>query len=135
MPTLTHFRAALRGPVTSCMAAPLAARPFHSSAVSHRPYKDDQDRESLKPKAHEYTGSGEDDDMAANPDAAFNPNKTSPGAAKEAAGHGNDTNPLENSPANKDVAESGRGKEEDKTKAGAGKRSGGGSPAKNKPTQ
>ncbi|ORY62549.1 uncharacterized protein BCR38DRAFT_317955, partial [Pseudomassariella vexata] len=72
------------------------------------PYKNDQDRESVKPRAHEYTGSGSDDGAAAQEDAAFNPDKTSPEEAKKTAGKGQaegDSNPLEVSPANKDVSE------------------------------
>jgi hypothetical protein len=91
------------------------------------PYKDDQDRESLKPRAQDYSKSGSDDETAANTDAAFNPKMTSPEEAKRTAGEGGPGNPLEASPANKEFAEAGRGKVEDKPgNQGARKASGGG---------
>lgn len=97
-------------------------------------YKDDQDRESVKPRAQEYSKSGSDDATAAHDDAAFNPDKTSPETEKDTAGQGATAgNPLETSPANKQAASGGSGHEEDKTKAGNNTRSsGGGSPAKAK---
>lgn len=101
-----------------------------------RAYKDDQDRESLKPKAHEYTQSGTDD-QAAQTDAAFNPNKTSPESAKDSAGAGSGSggdNPLDVSPADKKSAKAGAGSAEDTAKGGAAtgdkKASGHGSPEK-----
>jgi hypothetical protein len=128
MPSLTPFRAALRAPA-SRFASPLVTRQFQTSAP-RLAYKDDQDRESLKPKAHEYTGSGTDDQTAQNEDAAFNPDKTSPEAEKETAGEGNNgNNPLEASPANHHVAKGGKieGDKKDSTKKGNNKkRSGGG---------
>jgi hypothetical protein len=131
MPSLTQFRTLLRAPASRLAANPTAAaRQFQTSAL-RRAYKDDQDRESLKPKAHEYTQSGTDDQAAANEDAAFNPDKTSPEAAKETAGKGGDGNPLESSPANKDFAKSGNGNQDNKAKGGKPKRSGGGETQKN----
>ncbi|KAI0477460.1 hypothetical protein GGR56DRAFT_409997 [Xylariaceae sp. FL0804] len=132
----TRAPAAARRPAgsvvrTAPVPAPvLAARQqqLHTSAARGLPYKDDQDRESLKPRAHEHTGSGSDEEAAAHTDAAFNPDKTSPEAAKKTAeqsrsGH---QNPLEVSPANRDVAEAGRGKEEDKPHGGQKRPSGAG---------
>ncbi|KAI0388345.1 hypothetical protein F5Y17DRAFT_453206 [Xylariaceae sp. FL0594] len=118
-------------------------RPFHQTASAHLPpYKDDMDRESLKPKAHEYTQSGTDEETAAeHPDAAFNPNKTSPEEEKRAAGEGaveqgkQGGSPLESSPADKTFAQGGEGKGSDeKPEKAVGdkekKRSGGHHPTK-----
>ena len=121
---------ASRAPLTSSRTAPIAIRQLHQTA-SVRAYKDDQDRESLKPKAHEYSQSGTDDGAAAQEAAAFDPSKTDPESAKETAGKGPGSgNPLEFSPANKGAAEGGAGREEDKTKGGKQKRSESGSPEK-----
>lgn len=61
-------------------------RPFHSSTATAFPYKDTQDRESLNPSGTEGTKTGRDSDVARdNPDAAFNPNKTSPETEKRTA--------------------------------------------------
>lgn len=66
-------------------------------------YKDSQDRESLKPGSTENTKTGRDQDMAnENPDAAFNPSKTSPEAAKEAQSSGDHT--LDASGANQEMS-------------------------------
>lgn len=94
------------------------------------PYKDDMDRESLKPKAHENTQSGTDDETASqHGDAAFNPNKTSPEKEKDTAAQGGGEgsgNPLESSPANHDFAKGGQDAEEGKPKRGETKKSGSG---------
>lgn len=118
-------------PVTARFAPMLSTRAFQTSQSVRMAYKDDQDRESLKPKAHEYTQTGTDDE-AAHSDAAFNPNKTSPENEKDTAGAGQTPaqNPLEGSPANKDMAkggEGGEGKEKNKAQQGDIKRSGSGS--------
>jgi hypothetical protein len=114
-------------------------RQLHSSRARGLPYKDDQDREAVKPKAHEYTVSGTDDQTAAHEEAAFNPDETRPEQEKKTAGKGGGgggggNNPLEGSPANKDMAEGGQGKEGDKEEnkltKGSQKPSGGGSPEK-----
>ncbi|KAI1319743.1 hypothetical protein F5Y16DRAFT_390558 [Xylariaceae sp. FL0255] len=110
---------------------------LHQTTPAQPPYKDDQDRESLKPKAHEYTQSGTDDETAASHgDAAFNPKKTSPESAKETAAEGakqqDKGDPLESSPADHDFAEGGRGQEEDRPHGGQTKPSGGGSAPKAK---
>ncbi|KAI8635592.1 hypothetical protein F5Y19DRAFT_469468 [Xylariaceae sp. FL1651] len=125
---------ALRTPVfrSSRLLPSHATRLLHQTAVSRLPYKDDMDRESLKPKAHENTQSGTDEETAAaHGDAAFNPDKTSPESAKKAAGQGasqqgKQNSPLDASPADHDFAEAGRGKEEDRPHGGQTKRSGGG---------
>jgi hypothetical protein len=117
MPATTLLRTSiLRASATSRLttARAGAARQMHGGRALGMPYKDDQDRESLKPRAQDYSKSGSDDATAANEDAAFNPSKTRPEQEKETAGVGNEGNPLEASPANKEFAESGRGKAEDK---------------------
>lgn len=82
-------------------ATAAAARSLHSSPRSQFPYKDDQDRESLKPKSTEGSKSGTDQD-AAESSAAFDPSTTSPEGAKDKAeGEGNG-NPLEASGANQE---------------------------------
>ncbi|KAK0637177.1 hypothetical protein B0T17DRAFT_462491, partial [Bombardia bombarda] len=68
-------------------------------------FKDNQGRESLKPQRQEYTESGDDQWTAAQDEAAFDPNKTNPKEEQETAGKGVDGNPLEFSPANKDISE------------------------------
>jgi hypothetical protein len=73
--------------------------PF-STTSAQLAYKDDQDRESLKPRSKEYTRSGNDGDIASeHGDAAFNPDKTSPETEKDTAGAD-----LEVSPANHDIS-------------------------------
>ncbi|TLS23698.1 uncharacterized protein PpBr36_06111 [Pyricularia pennisetigena] len=76
-----------------------STRQFHGVAVARMPYKDDQDRESLKPRAQEYSKSEGGDHEAAKTDAAFNPDKTRPETEKKAGGK-----PLDASPANKDIS-------------------------------
>ncbi|KAI0553942.1 hypothetical protein F4679DRAFT_580111 [Xylaria curta] len=108
------------------------SRLLHQTAVSRIPYKDDMDRESLKPKAHEYTQSGTDDETAAqHGDAAFSPNKTSPETEKKAAAQSaaqkNKQSPLDASPANHSFAEGGEAKGEGQPQqSGKSKRSGSG---------
>ncbi|ROT36591.1 hypothetical protein SODALDRAFT_335693 [Sodiomyces alkalinus F11] len=63
----------------------VTTRPFHRSSTAQFPYKDTQDRTSLKKNGTETTKSGRDSDAAADPEAAYNPQKTSPEAAMEAA--------------------------------------------------
>ncbi|KAL7951854.1 hypothetical protein V8C42DRAFT_305428 [Trichoderma barbatum] len=110
-------------------------RLYHTSTTLRIPYKDSQNRESLKPGSNDGTKSGRDDDVAAQKDAAFNPSKTSPEEEREAAGQGNETNPLDASGANQEFSKpmgdgetahnTGPGKETRK-----GGRSGAGSPPK-----
>ena len=79
-------------------------RKYHETQIRLNPYKDDQDRNSLKPRASDQTKSAADGDVAAHEDAAFNPNKTRPEEAKDAAGKKTDANPLEVSGANQDIS-------------------------------
>ncbi|KAG8170256.1 hypothetical protein KVR01_001001 [Diaporthe batatas] len=76
-------------------------RGLHSSPRPQLPYKDDQDRESLKPKSTEGSKSGTDHD-AAESSAAFDPSTTSPEGAKAKAEGEGGGNPLETSGANHD---------------------------------
>ncbi|KAI0539097.1 hypothetical protein GGR58DRAFT_500536 [Xylaria digitata] len=110
-------------------------RLLHQTAVRGIPYKDDMNRETLKPKVHEYTQSGTDDEVASNyDDAAFGPNKTSPETEKNIAGQGaaqqGKQNPLESSPANHDFAKGGHSEVQDRPQSGKSKKSGGGSAPK-----
>ncbi|TPX10227.1 uncharacterized protein E0L32_001424 [Thyridium curvatum] len=106
------------------------ARPFHGAAARCLPYKDDQDRESLKPRAQDSSKSSSDDDAAAHSDAAFNPDKTSPEAAKKSAKQASNGDPLEASGANQDISKPKEAKKEVQggSKQDKKKRSGGGSP-------
>ncbi|KAI0189653.1 hypothetical protein F4808DRAFT_465900 [Astrocystis sublimbata] len=116
-----------------------ASRLLHQTGAPRLPYKDDMDRESVKPKAHEYTASGTDEETAKkHGDAAFNPDKTAPETEKKAAGSGaaqqDKENPLAASPADKDFASGGSsGKSHEggaPKESGKTRRSGGGSPPK-----
>ncbi|KAK8098523.1 uncharacterized protein PG998_014009 [Apiospora kogelbergensis] len=104
-------------PATTVMI--LSPRPLSTSST-RMAYKDDQDRKSVKPRAHEYTGSGSDEEAANNADAAFNPDKTRPEQEKTTASAGGKTgdNPLEVSPANHEVSKGGQGAMEDKPQQG-----------------
>merc|ERR1712224_359055 len=112
-------------------------RPFSTTSVSRFPYKDSQDRESLRPRAQEGSRSTSDDDVANNPDAAFNPHKTRPETEMKAAeeGRGDDASPLEASGANQSFNKP-RGDEKSPNDRGLGKEvrkggtSGGASPPK-----
>lgn len=96
-----------------------AAASIHTMPALRMPYKDDQDRESLKPRNNENTKSGADEDLMNNPDAAFNPNKTRPEEAQAAAGSGDLSNPLEASGANQDLSKP-RGDEKSSRDRGLG---------------
>lgn len=68
------------------------------------PYKDDQDRESLKPRATDETRSGTTDDVA-HTNIAFDPTKTRPETEKKTAGkETKGLNPLETSGASQEVS-------------------------------
>ncbi|KAI1095578.1 hypothetical protein F5B19DRAFT_308819 [Rostrohypoxylon terebratum] len=135
MSSYATLRTALRARpthLTSTTARLATTRQVHQSSALRAPYKDDMDRESLKPKSHEYTQSGTDEEVASKQDAAFNPHKTDPETEKKAGAEESNGNPLDVSPADKDLAEAGRGKEEDKSHGGRKKKaSGGGSGPKN----
>jgi len=103
--------------------SPQSIAAFHQSVISRSPYKDDQDRESLKPKVHEYSN---EDSEAAHSDAAFDPSKTRPEESGAAAKNNSSSNggaALGGSPTDKETAEAGRGKAEDKPGQGNDKAS------------
>ncbi|KAI1801271.1 hypothetical protein F4811DRAFT_465671 [Daldinia bambusicola] len=141
MSSFTAIRSALRArsvggtPLASTTSNRLvASRQIHQSSVLRSPYKDDMDRESLKPKAHEYTTTGTDEEVATKEDAAFNPHKTDPDTEMNTAAAESNGNPLDGSPADKDFAEAGRGKSEDKTHGNQKKASSAGdAPKKGRP--
>ncbi|KAF4974061.1 hypothetical protein FZEAL_9001 [Fusarium zealandicum] len=59
-------------------------RPLHTTARLRMPYKDSQDRETLRPVSNENTKSGRDEQLAGeHADAAFDPNTTRPEEAAE----------------------------------------------------
>lgn len=102
-------------------------RPLHTTARLRGPYKDSQDRESLRPVTNENTKSGRDEQVASeHADAAFDPNTTRPEEA--AAQTRNKTSkkgpeaedPLQASGANQDMSKP-LGDEETVKKTGAGK--------------
>ena len=128
MASLRSISNALRGPAQA-RARTLAHRQyltpasvqssFHSSPISRRPYKDDQDRQSVKPKSTEDSLSGTHDE-AAKSDAAFDPSTTRPENEKAQAEKGPGGNPLETSGADhgksKPLGESGGQETHDVTK-------------------
>ncbi|TVY31036.1 hypothetical protein LHYA1_G000206 [Lachnellula hyalina] len=111
-------------------------RHFSQHRSSQYPRKDSQNKDSIDTEATEYTKSGTDDQTAANEDAAFNPDITSPEAEKKAAGKGNEGktngNPLEVSPANRDISHQTDGQHAgaENSRGGSGKQSGFGGPQK-----
>ncbi len=101
------------------LAAFSLARQYHSTPRLAA-YKDDQDRESLKPRRAENTQSGNDDEVAAKKDAAFNPKKPPTPEAALASAADEKGNPLEASGANQ--AFSKPPKSETKSAEGKGKK-------------
>lgn len=98
--------------------ASISARALHTSPAARLPYKDSQDRESLKPRTAEHTQSGRDEDVAASTDAAFTPGKNDPEAETKAAQQNG--NPLSASGANQELSKP-QGDEKTPNKSGAGK--------------
>jgi len=95
-------------------------RGHHGTAALRQAYKDDQDRESLKPGRQETSKSG-GDGVAAHMETAFDPNTTGPEEEKDAAARGQggpDENPLEVSPANRDVSRPPDGQDEGGSQGG-----------------
>ena len=129
------MRSILRVRITRTPQAGLALpsiRNYHGTVSLSRPYKDDQDRQSLKPKPSEGTKSATDD-AAAQSDAAFDRHDTNPESEKQRAGK-----PLDASGANQDLSKP-QGEGDKEMKAGQGsdktKPSKGASPKKHgKPT-
>lgn len=110
-----------------------ATQGFHSSPRPQLPYKDDQDRESLKPKSTEGSKSGTDD-AAAQSSAAFDPSTTSPEGARDKAESEGGGNSLDVSGANhsksKPLGESGGGEMQGTARQETKKSSHGHSPEK-----
>ncbi|TVY41238.1 hypothetical protein LSUB1_G002980 [Lachnellula subtilissima] len=121
--------ASIRVPQTSM-------RHFSQKCSSRYPRKDSQNKDTINTEATEYTKSGTDDQTAANEDAAFNAEITSPEAEKKVAGKRNEgktnSNPLEASPANKDISQQKDGQDggAENSGGGSGKQSGFGGPQK-----
>ncbi|OAA43714.1 hypothetical protein NOR_04289 [Metarhizium rileyi] len=113
----------------------IVCRAYHATPTSSFPYKDSQDRESLKPRSAENTKSGRDDDVASAPKAAFGRDTTSPEGERATASRQEGTDSLEVSGANQGLSKP-RGDEKTGHDIGAGKevrkggRSGGGSAPK-----
>ncbi|EFY84451.1 hypothetical protein J3459_016458 [Metarhizium acridum] len=109
---------------------------YHTTPISHSPYKDSQDRKSLNPRSAEATKSGRDDDVAGAPKAAFGRGITSPEGERATATKEEGGDPLEASGANQDLSKP-QGDERSGHATGAGKeigkggKSGGGSAPKN----
>lgn len=82
--------------------AAVMARQYHPSA-SRWSYKDDQDREALRPRPSDGTKSGSDDQVAEKK-VAFDPKSTDPQDAKDSAGRESNGNPLEASGANQEFS-------------------------------
>lgn len=108
--SLIH-RVALSQTRTPAMRLSLSLQ-YHQTTRLGYPYKDDQDRKSLKPKSTDSTRSGTDDDVA-HTDVAFDPSKTRPETEKKQAdkeakkkqgNKGTKISPLEASPANQNIS-------------------------------
>lgn len=82
-------------------------RPIHTSTRSRAPYKDSQDRKTLRTGTDEHTKSGRDEDIARDhPDIAFNAHEPRPeeAAARSAKNGETGADPLATSGANKDIS-------------------------------
>ncbi|TQS31873.1 hypothetical protein Golomagni_07833 [Golovinomyces magnicellulatus] len=88
--------------IRSCTLVALArqGRLFSTQTAYRIPYKDSQDKDSLKPQSTENTGSARDDDMSKHPSAAFTPSRNAPEEEHDVAGENTDGNPLDVSGAN-----------------------------------
>lgn len=138
--SLRSLQTLLRAPVrSSAAAAAHQALPrttsisaYHTSRRLQFPYKDDQDRESLKPRSNEGSKSSSDD-AAAQTDTAFDPSTTRPEDEKTKARKetgGGETSPLESSGANHEVSQPKQEEMQGTTRSERNKSSGGGSPEK-----
>ncbi|ROW03484.1 hypothetical protein VSDG_01306 [Cytospora chrysosperma] len=139
--TLAHRRFPFPAPssasVTKTTTSPLqsssSSSPFHTAPAARLAYKDDQNRESLKPQSTQGSMSGTDQD-AADSDAAFDPSTTRPEREKEQAREPSGGNPLETSGANqeksKPLGQSGGQETHGVTRQENKKSSGGHSPQK-----
>ncbi|KAF7861924.1 hypothetical protein EAF04_007805 [Stromatinia cepivora] len=88
---------------------PPLTRPFTCTPHPPFPRKDSQQKDSINTSATEYSKSGTDDAAAQEQSAAFDPNITNPESEKDEAAKGEKKegygNPLEVSPANRDVSQ------------------------------
>ncbi|KAM5346620.1 hypothetical protein ACJ41O_009625 [Fusarium nematophilum] len=114
-------------------ATAVTARPFHTVTGLRAPYKDSQDRETLRPVSNENTKSGRDEQMAGeHADTAFDPNATRPEeeaaqTSKESDSRGED--PLSASGANQELSKP-MGDEKTIRKKGPGEEISKGGPSK-----
>lgn len=131
---ILKLRAPLRAARHPIRRTPIQA--FHTSRRLQLPYKDDQDRESLKPKSTEGTKSSTDE-AAAHTDTAFDPSTTRPEDEKTAAKKEtkqDETSPLDASGADQEASrplgDKGGSEMQETTKSERNKASRGGSPQK-----
>lgn len=132
-------------PSTRTFLSPLLKRsPVQPPAVAYRhPFSTSstsltrkaEDKNEINTSKTENTRSGTDDQAAEQKEAAFNPKFTSPGEEREVAGKGNEQhgNPLDVSPANRDVSKTrvpDEAMEDRNPKAGADRKSVFGKPQK-----
>lgn len=98
-----------------------STRPYSSTRIMRFPYKDSQDRESLRPDVAENTTTARDSDIAEqHPETSFDPKTTSPEGEFQVAGKGSkDGNPLEASGANQRLSKP-QGDEKTSSKKGHG---------------
>jgi len=93
----------------------LATRHFQTASQRQFPYKNTQDKDTIKTDSNEYSKSGGDGAAARQTeDIAFNPDKTSPEEQHDAASRkmgGDSNNPLNVSPANTEIGKP-RGEQE-----------------------
>ncbi|KAK4635354.1 hypothetical protein CLAFUW4_02279 [Fulvia fulva] len=106
MAALRRCLQSTRQPFTTRHA--LSTRSFTSTSIRPNDKQNMMDKDSINTDSREYSKTGGDDSTAATEDAAFNPNKTSPEeehatASRESGGESN--NPLNVSPANKEISD------------------------------
>ncbi|KAK4154364.1 hypothetical protein C8A00DRAFT_14496 [Chaetomidium leptoderma] len=105
----------ITNPSSPPFLSPILTKNYHATSRLAA-YKDDQDRESVKPRRAEGTVSGNDGEVAEKADAAFNPNITKPEDAKAAAARESNGNPLDGSGASQGFSKPQKREEvEDKT--------------------
>ncbi|KAK2600122.1 hypothetical protein QQS21_005137 [Conoideocrella luteorostrata] len=79
-------------------------RSYYGSPSLRLPYKDSQDRNSLKPQSTEHVKSGRDDDAAAASNTAFGKGGNNPEEARNSASREEGGDPLEMSGANHELS-------------------------------
>ena len=100
-------------------------RSYRRGAVLRGPYKDDQDRETLKPRTHDSSQGPSDGEIATRYKTPFDADKTDPksqsdSATTEAGEGGDGENPLELTGANRELSRSPQAEGGDKLQSGAG---------------